>query len=98
MKKIIFLVLLPFLFLVSCNSKGDNTKTTTNPKSIESTESSKEVKESSKEITESSNENSSDKPSSSKEESKGSTTTKKGNVDNGGEYTENSTESWIYLG
>ena len=50
MKKIIFLVLLPFLFLVSCNSKGDNTKTTTkNPKSIESTEISKDVKESSKE-------------------------------------------------
>ena len=82
MKKVLFLLFLPLLFLVSCN---DNTN------ELNDNNSSNEIiNESSKEKIESSNINSSYEESSSYIPSEG-------NIGNGGGYIESS-DTWIYLG
>ena len=82
MKKIIFILGLPLLFLISCNDCNNELNDNNSSNEI--------INESSKENIESSNINSSYEESTSNIPSEG-------NIGNGGGYIESS-DTWIYLG
>ncbi|MBQ7640830.1 MAG: hypothetical protein IJS83_00020 [Acholeplasmatales bacterium] len=90
MKKVIFLLCLSLLFLASCDDKDNNINTTISNVNIS-------IVETTNEPTTDNSIPSNDIPiDNSSEESKTTTTT--GNIENGGGYTEDSDEDWIYLG